>query len=83
MRTIENLNPILKTKSNRINYALNSQLVQEIENWLKSCWSVNYYPATSLGEFVKKSLEAYKQGVITLNFKQRPVNESKRDITIR
>lgn len=79
----EDLQSPLPLNESRINFALNSNLVQEIRNWLRLGYQQGYFATPSLGAFIKKALTAYQNQLIQLDWEWRLTSTHRTNITVR
>ncbi|MDR1670295.1 MAG: hypothetical protein LBR43_01030 [Spiroplasmataceae bacterium] len=84
MRKIKSqIKAIKTTRATKITFALNADLCQQAENFLKSQLIRANYSYSSLSELIRKSLQSYQEGEIEINLTERDKNAPKREITIR
>ena len=84
MRKVKSrIKPLKTARASKITFALNANLVQQAENWLNSQWVQHDYTYSSLSELIRKSLQAYQDGEIDINFTERDKHAPKREITVR
>ena len=72
-----------KLKPTKITFALNASLCQQAENFLESQRTQFNFTYSSLSELIRKSLQAYQEGVIEPNLTQRDKHAPKKEVSIR